>query len=204
MASPLDEKIAERCREVFKQGPHTQEQLGKLLGFSQGHINKLLKGEVRWRQDALQKFCSIYQVNVLELLMGRSELPVVAEIGPEGFPYSNVTDGVPPGEDYGMAPIPPISEYLLDRLYVLRVRGMFFFPVLREGNIVYVAKESGSDVKEGDLVIYIDDDNMGRLRMVKLTPTHVILRDIHPGGEDSVRPPSHIRLLDKVIWMNLA
>lgn len=201
MATTLDLKIAERIREVFKQGPYTQEQLGKELGFTQGHINKLLKGDVRWRQDSLQKFCSIYQVNLLELLMGKSELPIVAEVGAEGFPYQNVETEV--GGEYGMAPIPPINDYLLDRLYALKVKGDQFLPLLRDGVIVYAAKDSGGQIKDGDLCVFIDDEGQGHLRQVKIAQSHVILKHLNPSGEDMVRPISHTRLLDKVIWINL-
>ena len=194
-----DTEMGSRIREVFKQGPYTQDRLAEIMGLSQGHMSKLIKGDVAWKKEYLQKFCSLYNLNLLELLAGKMEMRISALLTSDGFDYRKINDE---GDDLGMAPIPPASRYPLERLYALMIEGDGFLPFLKGGFIVYAAKNSGEDVKEGDMVIFIDDDNNGHLRQVRLSDGYLILKQLNPSGQDIVRPASHLRMLDKVVWIN--
>jgi hypothetical protein len=185
-----------RIREAVKNGPYTQEKLSELMGYSQGNMSKMLRGDIAWKKSALQKFCELYDLNFLDLFAGKKEMDVSALMGPDGFDFAALGK-----EDYGKVPIPPESEYPDNQIYAIKLVGDDFLAPLKEGRILYAAKNSGEDAETNDIVVFIDDENRGMLCQLRIAENYIILKALNRTGQEFVRTVAHKRMLDKIVWM---
>lgn len=194
-----DRLIAERVKRLFDQGNLTQEKLAKELSVSQPHVSRLLLGRTAWRKKYLRRVAELYGTSLISLLLDPQEVPIVAQIEDDhGFNYAAINQ-----QDVwlGKAPAPP-GEYNLAGLYCLQVQGEFFTPFLSQGNLIY-ARKDGCEIQEDMLVIYASENGYGLLRQVKFADDTIILKSLSPSGKYLIRPKTHLRLLDKVEWINI-
>lgn len=191
-----DKTVSRKIRELFdEKGDITQAWLGKELGLSQGHIHKLLEGKVPWKVKYLDKVADIFAINRNEIFILEG-IPVVAELGAEGFDYS-IIDTAPP-----IAVAPPIPSYSQRELYAIRIKGNDFLPLLRDGITLYCKKNSYPEVKDGDLVVFLGQEGIGWLRQVNILEQHILLKSLNPTSKDFVIPLTARRMLDKVVFLS--
>lgn len=194
-----DLRIAARVKRVFDRGDLTQEELARELTISQPHVSRLLLGKTAWRKRYLHRFAQLYGTSINSLLFDPQEVPIVSKIeDDQGFKYAAIDQQ----EVWiGKAPAPP-GETNLEGLYCVQIYGDFFKPFLGQGSLIYARKDP-SEILEDMMVIYVSENSYGLLKQVKFANDTVILRSLSPSGKYIIRPKTHLRLLDKVVWIRI-
>jgi hypothetical protein len=191
--------ITQRVKRIFDQGNLTQGDLARELAVSQPHVSRLLVGKTAWQNKYLYQLTALYNVSINSLLLDPQEVPIVSLIeNDEGFQY---TATVQQNVWLGKAPAPP-GEPNLAGLYCLQVKGNFFKPFFGPGSFIYAQKD-GNDIQEDMLVIYLSENAYGMLRQVKFDHDTIILKSLSPSGKNIKRPKTHLRLLERVVWIKI-
>ena len=195
----IDLLITRRVKRIFDQGNLTQEDLARELAISQPHVSRLLVGKTAWQNRYLYHLSALFNVSINSLLLDPQEVPIVSHIeNDEGFQY---TATVHQNVWLGKAPAPP-GESNLAGLYCLQVRGNFFKPFFGPGSFIY-AQKGDNDIQEDMLVIYLSENAYGMLRQVKFGDDAIILKSLSPSGKYIMRPKTHLRLLERVVWIKI-
>ncbi|MFZ5449726.1 MAG: helix-turn-helix domain-containing protein [Thermodesulfobacteriota bacterium] len=196
---PSDLQISKRVREVFEAGNLTQEELAKELAISQPHVSRLLQGKTPWRKKYLKRVAALYKTTLNALILEAEEIPIVSRIADDqGFPYTATENQK---AWIGKAFAPP-GELNLEGLYCVQIHGDFFKPFFGPGSLIYARRDS-KDIQEDSLVIYVDEEGRGLLRQVKFANDTIILKSLSPSGQYTIRPKTHLRLIDKVEWIKI-
>ncbi len=191
--------ITAKIKKIFDEGKLTQEALAKGLGLTQPHVSRLLLGKTPWRKKYIEKFASLYDKNIRQILYDPSLVPLMSTLcGDEGFDY-RVFDY---SEVLRMAPAPPGTESL-NGIYCIEVEGDCFQPLLAKGNLVYARKSVFQEITDDSLVIFVDEKGRGCLKRVRISDDSIILKSLLRSGSDIVKPKSYLDKLDRVIWIKL-
>lgn len=198
----------QKIKQLFEESGMTQEELGQAIGMDQSQLSKQLRGILPWREKWLARLAEIWNMPLLELLsLQPEELPVCTLVMAKGeFPYACVAQ-----PEEGLGTVPAILDLGLNgpgHLYVLRVADdslAAYCPTLKAGVLLYVEKQGGARLRDGQLGVEVHGNGMGRLMVVSLNDglNQVILKSIHPDGPVRVHPRAYLQRLDRVAYLKL-
>lgn len=190
-----------RVKAMFERGPYSQIELARLTDIDQSQLSKMLKGKLPFQQNHLAKIAPLYHYSVHELLFGKKEVPICAEVSAmEGFHYllTEEKEGA-----LGQAALPAGVDSEDDSIYCLKM-GPDFQPLFPENVLLFVEKGAGSKIKDGYWGIFIDEKGIGNLRRVVFLADgmNILLESIIPGLiKSQTKPKSYLRSMDQVIYI---
>ncbi len=92
-----------------------------------------------------------------------------------------------------------VDPKLAGKIYAVRVRGDSMSPYLKDGAILFIKIESRDEVRDGDYVIYKDEDNNAWVKTILFRNDIVILRCLNTDYPDLVKAKDEHIILEKVI-----
>lgn len=175
-----------------------QTRLAEEIGVKPNYFGLMLKGERPWQLKYLERLAVHWDIPLEELVREDAELPVTGYVSAgEPVEFYNIE---PPAAGWEKVLMPSdIPPRLFDRIYALKVVGSSMEPAFRDGTILYVKKDSGDEVVNGDIVVFVDQDGHAWVKKVKFSKDIIILKSINPAYEDMTIPISHKKIMDKVI-----
>lgn len=145
----------------------------------------------------IDKLAEYFGVRPRELLGEPLQVPVVGEVtATKGFDYSKVD------KIFRCPTVPCLAGLMLkdvERMYALQVVGQSMEPVFPAESTIYGMKESHTKIESGDWVIYVDDQGIGYVRLVKFTDIYMILDCVNFQCDPVIKPKAGVKMLDAVV-----
>jgi len=189
----IDFRRAAKIASIIERKKLKRQQLADILGVDITHFNKLVGGKYLWKTYYLEKLAPFLDCTVADLLIPDHVIRISAELTADGFNYRTIE--VPEG-GLGVASI-PLDLKTVEGLYCLKIGANGASP-FNPDSILYVQAGSGTEVKDGDFVIWVDDNGFGHLKIAKFSGDFLILSSPYPGKPDVVKPKKYVSSLDRV------
>lgn len=186
-----------KVKELMAQKDVTQADISKATGIPPANVHRILKGNGITFFKNFKKLANFFGVLPQELLGLCGKIPIVGEISDkDGFTYTNLESATPLGWVRTWCGLrPPVVA----RTYALKVAGDSLEPIYRDGAILFVLREGHEKIKDGDSVIYVNEENRGYLKRIRFSNSFIILENLKsPSSQPIVKNPGYTRLLDLV------
>ena len=188
----------EKLEYILEQRHLKPVDLQRGAGIPSASLTRIFKyGSKATFLNNLDKLAVFFGVRPRELLGEPLQVPVVGEVtATKGFDYSKVDKIFP------RFTVPCLAGLMLKdvaRMYALQVAGHSMEPVFPSGCILYAMKESHGKIESGDRVIYVDDQGIGYMKLVKFAEEYLILDCINFQCDPVVKPKTVIKMLDEVM-----
>lgn len=200
MTTGHQEEITDRIQAIReKEGLNIKEFAHKCdIGYDM--MTKLLRNERSWQIDHLSKIAQAFKIPLTKLVIRSNCIPVVAETA-AGFPFKYQEAITKRMEAAEWVEIPgEVPNGDIPMIYAVRVRGSSMSPSLEDGTIAYAKLHSGHEIRNKDMVIFVDEKGLANIRKVQFEGDHIILKALNPAIPDIIRPRQYLGSLDRVIY----
>ncbi len=92
-----------------------------------------------------------------------------------------------------------VDPKLAGQIYAVQVRGDSMSPYLKDGATLFINIESRDEVRDGDYVIFKDEDNNAWVKTILFRNGQIILRSLNTDYPDLVKTKDEHIILEKVI-----
>lgn len=188
----------EKLEYILRQRHLKPIDLQRGAGIPAASLTRIFKyGRRATFLNNLDKLAVFFGVRPRELLGEPLQVPVVGEVtATKGFDYSKVDKIFP------RFTVPCLAGLMLkdvERMYGLQVADHSMEPVFPKRSIIYAMKESHGKIESGNQVIYVDDQSIGYVKLVKFTDEYLVLDCINFQCDPLVKPKTGIKMLDTVM-----
>ncbi|MEW6385947.1 MAG: helix-turn-helix domain-containing protein [Thermodesulfobacteriota bacterium] len=194
-----ERRITTRILAAMADKGIKQVELAKYAGIHQTHLSRILKGERGWTYANTRKVAKALDMRLSDLLQDEAPcLPVFAEISHGRFDYSLVEAG----EGKGLYEVPcplALGGVMLAKIYALPIQEEHLGP-WRRGTILFAQKDTAEEIQDGDLVIYVDQNNQGIIGKIAIPPKgNLKLTLLDPDHPPLELPRKHLKSMDRIV-----
>lgn len=189
MAAKVEEALERGFRIIIADPEHIREEPYRSL--VEEIENRVKKGR---NGEALE-----FDLNTELSLPYNRTVPVISLVS-AGEPFRWTNGDFEQGVGLEKISLPAgVDPKLAGKIYAVRVRGDSMSPYLKDGATLFIKIESRDEVRDGDYVIFKDEDNNAWVKMILFRNDLIILRSLNTDYPDLVKAEDEHIILEKVI-----
>ncbi len=192
----------QRLRWLIESKGFTASEIARHIGASPSTLTRMLKGErprsmAKWAK-AIAEFLGVPEEEILAPMPAALQpVPIVAILDDNSwlFDYS-IIQGAAKNQLALAPPCPGCSNEDQYAIWLPKGFAMIYAP----GMVLYVRRNPDIELRNGDLVVYVDADNRAHIRRLQESDDHLVLiNPLDPHENVIVLPMRATPMLDLVI-----
>jgi hypothetical protein len=165
----------------------------------------MLNNERNWTLKNLEKIAAALDVTVGSLTREFADIPIVREVAAqEAFPCPrDPKEEIP--TDWVATPVPDEGGIsVISKMYGIKIKDNSYSPTFKEGDALIAQKDSGKEIKSGDLVVYCCPKGIGHIGKISFHDKIILFKPLNPvDSQELLLDRGQLAMMDRVLYIKL-